>query len=85
MLFRSGDHFEAGQPLFIVEVMKMFNKVNAPFSGVIEKCLIETDGEIIKKGQAIFKIVPDEKIEALSDAQIAKIKAQACALFIDRI
>lgn len=82
---QEGDHFEAGQPLFIVEVMKMFNKVNAPFSGVIEKCLIETDGEIIKKGQAIFKIVPDEKIEALSDAQIAKIKAQACALFIDRI
>ena len=82
---QEGDHFEAGQPLFIVEVMKMFNKVNAPFSGVIEKCLIETDGEIIKKGQAIFKIVPDEKIETLSDAQIAKIKAQACSMFIDRI
>jgi len=80
-----GQHFEAGQPLFIVEVMKMFNKVNAPFSGVIEKCLIERDGEIIKKGQAIFKIVPDEKIETLSDAQLKQIKTQACAVFMDRI
>jgi biotin carboxyl carrier protein len=82
---KEGDHFEAGQPLFIVEVMKMFNKVNAPFAGVIEKCLIENDGEIIKKGQPIFKIVPDEKIETLTDEQIAKIKTQACSVFIDRI
>ncbi len=82
---KEGDHFEAGQPFFIVEVMKMFNKVNAPFAGVIEKCLIENDGEIIKKGQPIFKIVPDEKIETLTDAQITKIKTQACAVFIDRI
>ena len=82
---KEGDHFEAGEPLFIVEVMKMFNKVNAPFSGVIEKCLIENDGEIIKKGQPIFKIVPDEKIETLTDEQIARIKTQACSVFIDRI
>ena len=26
-LVDEGDHFEAGQPLFIIEVMKMFNKV----------------------------------------------------------
>jgi biotin carboxyl carrier protein len=80
-----GQHFEAGQPLFIVEVMKMFNKVNAPFAGIIEKCLIERDGEIIKKGQPIFKIVPDEKIETLTDEQIKQIKAQACSVFLDRI
>jgi biotin carboxyl carrier protein len=30
-----GDHFEAGQPLFIIEVMKMFNKVLAPFAGTV--------------------------------------------------
>ena len=55
-----GDHFEAGDPLFIVEVMKMFNKVYAPFSGTIDKVLVDTDGTIISKGQAIFKITPDE-------------------------
>jgi hypothetical protein len=35
-----GMHFEKGQPLFILEVMKMFNKVPAPFSGTIDKILI---------------------------------------------
>jgi len=82
---KEGDHFEAGEPLFIVEVMKMFNKVNAPFAGVIQKCLIENDGEIIKKGQPIFKIVPDEKIETLTDEQVKAIKTQACQVFLDRV
>ena len=57
---QEGDHFNTGDPLFIVEVMKMFNKVYAPFSGTIDKVLVDTDGLIISKGQAIFKITPDE-------------------------
>ena len=57
-----GQHFEAGDVLYIVEVMKMFNKVHATFAGTIDKVLVENDGEIIKKGQAIFKVTPDEKI-----------------------
>lgn len=68
---KEGDHFEAGQALYIVEVMKMFNKVKAPFAGTIEKVLVEGDGVIIKKGQPLFKISPDEKIEEVSLAQIA--------------
>jgi acetyl/propionyl-CoA carboxylase alpha subunit len=59
-LVEEGSHFDAGQPLYIIEVMKMFNKVNAPFSGTIEKVLVNEDGMIIKKGQPIFKITPDE-------------------------
>ncbi|MEH6583600.1 MAG: biotin/lipoyl-containing protein [Halioglobus sp.] len=57
---QEGDHFNAGDPLFIVEVMKMFNKVYAPFAGTIDEVLVDTDGVIISKGQAIFKITPDE-------------------------
>ncbi|WP_026362334.1 biotin/lipoyl-containing protein [Geopsychrobacter electrodiphilus] len=57
-----GMHFEKGQPLFILEVMKMFNKIPAPFAGTIDKILIESgDGTIVSKGQPIFKITPDEK------------------------
>jgi biotin carboxyl carrier protein len=57
-----GMHFEKGQPLFILEVMKMFNKVPAPFSGTIDKILIEGgDGTIVSKGQALFKVTPDER------------------------
>ncbi|QQD16624.1 biotin carboxylase [Spongiibacter nanhainus] len=66
-----GDHFEAGDTLYIVEVMKMFNKVKAPFAGTIEKVLIDGDGVIIKKGQPLFKINPDEKIEVETPEQIA--------------
>ncbi len=57
-----GSHFEEGDPLYIVEVMKMFNKVYAPFSGTIEKVLVDEDGIIISKGQALYKITPDEVI-----------------------
>jgi pyruvate/2-oxoglutarate dehydrogenase complex dihydrolipoamide acyltransferase (E2) component len=35
-----GDHFEAGDPLYIVEVMKMFNKVYAPFAGTVDEVLV---------------------------------------------
>ena len=66
-----GTHFEAGQPLYIIEVMKMFNKINAPFAGTIEKILIEGDGTIIKQGQPLYKITPDEKIVEETAEEVA--------------
>lgn len=66
-----GDRFKAGQPLFIIEVMKMFNKISVPFSGTIIKNLMEdSDGKIITKGQSIFKITPDELIKEESQEEI---------------
>ncbi len=55
-----GMHFEKGQTLYIIEVMKMFNKVYAPFSGTIDKIIMQgADGTIVQKGQTLFKITPD--------------------------
>ncbi|MCY4045545.1 MAG: HlyD family efflux transporter periplasmic adaptor subunit [Cellvibrionales bacterium] len=71
---KEGSHFNEGDPLYIVEVMKMFNKVYAPFSGTIKKVLVEKDGEIIKKGQPLFKIEPDEVIEIETPEQEAARK-----------
>lgn len=68
-LIEEGDHFEKGDPLYIIEVMKMFNKVYAPFSGRIVKRLVDGEGIIIKKGQAIFKVKPDLEMEEI-DPQI---------------
>ncbi len=68
---QAGDHFEAGDPLYIVEVMKMFNKVYAPFSGTVDEVMVEGDGVIISKGQLLFKVTPDEKIEVESPEVIA--------------
>jgi acetyl/propionyl-CoA carboxylase alpha subunit len=66
----AGQHFEAGEPLYIVEVMKMFNKVMAPFAGTVDEVLVEGDGVIIAKGQPLFKVTPDEKVEVLSEAEV---------------
>jgi biotin carboxyl carrier protein len=80
-----GDHFEAGDPLFIVEVMKMFNKVYAPFSGTIDAVLVDTDGTIISKGQAIFKITPDEIVELESDEVIAARARKVTGEFLEQV
>lgn len=77
-----GDHFNAGDTLYIVEVMKMFNKVQAPFSGTVEKVLVEGDGVIIKKGQPLFKINPDEKIVVETDADIRARRQSSTAEFL---
>ena len=67
-----GTHFEGGDALFVIEVMKMFNKVSVPFSGTItENLASDLDGKVVAKGQAIFKIEPDEKIEEESEDAIA--------------
>ncbi|MGE4580342.1 MAG: biotin/lipoyl-containing protein [Desulfuromonadales bacterium] len=70
-----GMHFEKGQPLYIIEVMKMFNTVRAPFSGTIDKILISGgDGIIVSKGQPLFKITPDEKFVEVDPKEIEREK-----------
>ena len=80
-----GDHFEAGQPLFIVEVMKMFNKVLAPFAGTITDVLVEGDGTIVRKGQPIFKVKPDVVIVEEDPAEVAARRAAATASLMSRV
>jgi acetyl/propionyl-CoA carboxylase alpha subunit len=82
---KEGDHFDAGDPLFIVEVMKMFNKFYAPFSGTIAKVLVHTDGCIISKGQPIFKIVPDEISVAVSAEDIAARRLAVTNEFLQQL
>jgi acetyl/propionyl-CoA carboxylase alpha subunit len=82
---REGDHFEAGDPLFIIEVMKMFNKVYAPFSGTIDKVLVDTDGTILHKGQPIFKITPDENIVQESPEEIRARRLEFTTRFLAQL
>ena len=60
----------------MVEVMKMFNKVIAPFAGTVDEVLVEGDGVIIAKGQPLFKVTPDEKVEVLSEAEVVARKRE---------
>jgi hypothetical protein len=36
--------------------------------------LVEGDGVIIAKGQPLFKVTPDEKVEVLSDIDLAALR-----------
>ena len=82
---KEGDHFDAGDPLFIIEVMKMFNKYYAPFAGTVEKVLVESDGMIISKGQPIFKITPDERPVIESPEEIAARRREVTAQFLQQL
>ena len=64
-----------GQPLYIIEVMKMFNTIRAPFSGTIDKIQITGgEGTIVSKGQPLFKITPDEKFVEVDPKEIEREK-----------
>jgi acetyl/propionyl-CoA carboxylase alpha subunit len=80
-----GRHFEKGDPLYIVEVMKMFNKVYAPFAGTIDKVLVSEDGLIISKGQPLFKITPDEVVVLESAQDIRARRRQATEQLIEKL
>jgi acetyl/propionyl-CoA carboxylase alpha subunit len=68
-----GMHFEKDQPLYIIEVMKMFNTVRAPFAGTIDKITVEgSEGVIVQKGQQLFRITPDEKMVDVDPAVLEK-------------
>ena len=83
---KDGAHFEKGQPLFILEVMKMFNKVPAPFSGTVDRVLIEgTEGVIVSKGQAIFKVTPDEKFVEVDPKQIEKERRTRTGEYLEAV
>ncbi|TLM64248.1 MAG: biotin carboxylase [Deltaproteobacteria bacterium] len=83
---KEGDHFEKGQPLFILEVMKMFNKIPAPFAGTVDKILIDgTEGIIVQKGQPIFKVTPDEKFVEVDPAEVEKERRDRTSLYLKAI
>lgn len=75
-----GMHFDKGQPLYIIEVMKMFNTVRAPFSGTLDKIIIQGgEGTIVQKGQPLFKITPDEKHVEVDPKEVERQRRSATA------
>ena len=41
------------------------------YTSEVDEVLVEGDGVIIAKGQPLFKVTPDEKVEILSDEEVA--------------
>ena len=79
----AGTHFEVGDPLYIIEVMKMFNKVHAEFEGTVDAVLTDDDGTIITKGQSLYKVTPDEAVTVESPADIAARRHANTRNFLD--
>jgi acetyl/propionyl-CoA carboxylase alpha subunit len=81
-----GQHFDKGQPLYIIEVMKMFNTVRAQFSGTIDKVLMTGgDGTVVQKGQPLFKITPDEKFVPVDPKAIEKERKARTSAHLDAV
>ena len=61
-----GTRFEVGDVLYIIEVMKMFTKVRATFSGTVdESVMADQDGVVVRQGDLLFRVTPDERAEAI--------------------
>lgn len=73
-----GAHFEAGDPIYIIEVMKMFNKVYAEFPGTVTEVLVDGEaGNVVKKGQPLFKVKPDIEIKIETEEEKAARRKKA--------
>ncbi len=81
-----GMHFEKGQALYIIEVMKMFNTVRATFSGTIDKIIMQgADGSIVQKGQPLFKVTPDEKFVESDPEEINRTKREKTIAYLKAV
>ena len=81
-----GMHFEKGQALYIIEVMKMFNTVRATFSGTIDKIVMQgADGSIVQKGQTLFKVTPDEKFVEVDPKELETEKREKTTEYLKAV
>ena len=59
----AGQHVEAGDVLGLLEVMKMFNPVRAPFAGKVVMAQAPSEGGfLVQKGLLLFELEPDVPI-----------------------
>ena len=52
-----GDHVKTGQTVCIIEAMKLFNEIEAEFSGAIVEVLVE-NGTPVEFDQPLFLVDP---------------------------
>lgn len=54
----AGDHVEAGDPLCLIEVMKLFTTIEAPVSGKVAHIAVENEA-LVQLDELLFVIEPD--------------------------
>lgn len=58
-----GDQVEQGEPIVIIESMKMEMELESPVSGVVKQIMV-TNEEMVQEGQpiAVIEVNPDETV-----------------------
>ena len=59
LLLGEGDTVEAGQPLLVLEAMKMQNEIAAPVAGVVKRVHVR-EGEAVSAGAKLVEIQSEE-------------------------
>lgn len=59
LLVAKGDTVAEGQPLLILEAMKMQNEIGAPAAGVVEQIHVE-EGQAVGSGEKLLRIKAEE-------------------------
>ena len=59
----AGEHVSAGQPVLVLEAMKMQHTITAPHDGVVEERPVEV-GDQVTAGAVLAVVVPPEPPEA---------------------
>jgi biotin carboxyl carrier protein len=54
MLVKSGDEVSSGQPVAIIEAMKMENVISSPWCGTINEIFVK-EGAEVRKGEALMR------------------------------
>ena len=63
MRVAEGDQVAEGQPLLILEAMKMENEIRAPAAGRVAKVAVEA-GAAVEKGALLIRLAPEEESAA---------------------
>ena len=79
-----GGHFEAGDVVGLLEVMKMFNPIRADFAGTVKKVLVSGDsGVIVHKGQPLLEVEPDAPPAEAGEEEAQTRRAQRTRALVD--
>ncbi|MBK8035170.1 MAG: acetyl-CoA carboxylase biotin carboxyl carrier protein subunit [Chloroflexi bacterium] len=55
LLAAEGDAVERGQPILLLEAMKMEIRVTAPIAGTVKRLLVKA-GDVVERGQRLAEI-----------------------------
>jgi pyruvate carboxylase subunit B len=58
VLIKTGQKVKAGDPVLVIEAMKMENEIQASISGVIINLFV-TKGDVVTPDQALLEIQPE--------------------------